>query len=254
MNCAYHGQNVAVVNCNGCGKSLCPACDHRVKGFPYCQDCIVLGVQLLRNQSRNNYSTVVKTQTSPFVALILSLFCPGLGAAYNGQTTKALIYFAVFVGLIQMAILSRMPLFVFGFLGMWLYAAVDAWKTAKLLRSGTVPENAEDFIVQRFSNNPKLWGIVLLILGGMFVLRMLFDLKEFMKAFLPVALIIFGVYLLREYIFKSNANKQKSANYPNSTATPSFGIVSSETAFRTGEFPSNKDFETETRVRAWKNR
>ena len=47
MNCAYHIHNPAVVNCNGCGKPLCPACDHRIKGFPYCQDCIVMGVDLL---------------------------------------------------------------------------------------------------------------------------------------------------------------------------------------------------------------
>src|ERR1044071_6214933 len=136
MNCAYHNQNAAVVNCNGCGKPLCPACDHRIKGFPYCQDCIVLGVDLLRNYNQSNYVHLVKAQTSPFVATVLSFVCPGLGAAYNGQTTKALIHFAVFVGLIQMAILSHMPIFVFGFLGMWAYTAVDAWKTARLIRAG----------------------------------------------------------------------------------------------------------------------
>lgn len=250
MNCAYHGQNVAVVGCNGCGKPLCPVCDHRVKGFPYCQDCIVSGVELLRNHSQTNYSSVVKTNTSPVIATLLSFICPGLGAAYNGQTTKALIYFAVFVGLIQMAILSKMPLFVFGFLGMWLYTAVDAWKTAKLIRSGVTPEGAEDFIVQRFSSNPRIWGIVLVVLGATFFL----PLREFMKGVLPVLLIVFGIYLLRDYIFKSKENKQTSANYPNSADTPNFAVALSDASFQTGEFSSEKDFETETRVRAWKSR
>ncbi len=246
MNCAYHGQNVATVNCNGCGKPLCPSCDHRVKGFPYCQDCIVSGVELLRNQTRTNYSTVVKTNTSPVIATVLSLICPGLGAAYNGQTTKALIHFAVFVGLIQMAIFSKMPLFVFGFLGMWLYTAVDAWKTAKLIRTGVTPEAAEDFIVQRFSSNPKLWGVVLLVLGAAFFL----PLRKIMEGVLPVALIIFGVYLLRDYIFKSKETEQTSVNYQNNVETPNFSV-----ALRDARYAANeKDFETETRVRAWKNR
>ncbi len=111
MNCAYHAHNAAVVNCNGCGKPLCPACDHRIKGFPFCQDCIVSGVELLRNQNHSSYAPVIKRQTSPLAATVLSLVCPGLGAAYNGQTSKALIYFAVFVGFFQMAILTGgMPL------------------------------------------------------------------------------------------------------------------------------------------------
>ncbi len=119
MNCAFHAQNAATVNCNGCGKPLCSACDHRIKGFPFCQDCIVSGVELLRNQNQSSYVSVVKRQTSPFIATFLSLVCPGLGAAYNGQTSKAMVYFAVFVGLFQMAILTGgMSVFVLGFLGM----------------------------------------------------------------------------------------------------------------------------------------
>ena len=71
MNCAYHGQNSAVVQCNGCGKPLCPGCDHRIKGFPYCQDCIVQGVDLLRQQNRSSYAPFIKKRTSPFVAALL---------------------------------------------------------------------------------------------------------------------------------------------------------------------------------------
>ena len=110
MNCAYHIQNAATVSCNCCGRPLCPACDHRIKGFPHCQDCIVLGVELLQSQTQTNNAPYVKKRTSPFIATVLSMICPGLGAAYNGQTTKAIVYFAVFVGSFTAAIVSNSTL------------------------------------------------------------------------------------------------------------------------------------------------
>ena len=255
MNCAYHGQNVAVVNCNGCGKPLCPSCDHRIKGFPYCQDCIVSGVELLRNFNQSAYAPIIKRQTSPLIALILSLVCPGLGAAYNGQTTKALVYFAIFVGLFQMAVLTGgMPLFVLGFLGMWLFAALDSYRTARLLRSGVIPNAAEDIIVQRFAGNPKLWGIVLTSLGASFFINAFFNIRFVMRGILPVLLIGFGVYLLRDYVFKSKKNERKWDDFENHANAPMFATALSQANFRRDEFNTENDLETETRVSAWKNR
>lgn len=249
MNCAYHIQNGAVVNCNGCGKPLCSACDHRIKGFPFCQDCIVSGIELLRQHNQSAYAPFVKRQTSPLIATVLSFVCPGLGAAYNGQTSKALIYFAVFVGLFQMAVLTGMALFVLGFLGMWVFAAVDAWRTANIIRSGLTPDNAQDILVQRFSGNPKAWGIVLTVLGVSFFLKTVLNL-ELTKLVLPVLLIGLGVYLLREYLFRKKVPASNWSDYPARTATPRFVSALSETEYRTNE----NDYETRTRVRSWKNR
>ena len=255
MICAYHGQNVAVVNCNGCGKPLCPTCDHRIKGFPYCQDCIVSGVELLRNYNQSSYIPIVKRQTSPIVATLLSFVCPGLGAAYNGQTSKALVYFAVFVGLFQMAVLTGgMPLFVLGFMGMWLFAALDAWRTARLLQSGVTPNGAEDFIVQRFSDNPKLWGVVLTVLGITFVFQTFFNFRFLMKFILPVLLIGLGIYFLRDYVFKLKETKQKSADYGNRTDAPPFVSAVGNNSFQNNNFDSNDDFVTQTRFKRWKNK
>lgn len=254
MNCAYHSHNGATVSCNGCGKPLCAACDHRIKGFPYCQDCIVLGVDLLRSHNQSSNSSYVKAQTSPFAALILSFICPGLGAAYNGQTYKALIYFAVSVGLFQMAILSGMPLFVFGVLGMWLYSAVDAWKTARLIRSGAQPDLAEDILVQRFSGNPKLWGILLTVLGATFLLQMFFDLRLIMRGLLPVFLIGLGLYILRNYIFKSETNVSNDADISRRTETPSFISAMSDAKYQSENFDTNSDYPTQVRAKSWKNR
>ncbi len=253
MNCAYHNQNVATVNCNGCGRSLCSACDHRIKGFPFCQDCIVSGIQLLREHQSNSSAPNVKRKTSPFIATVLSLICPGLGAAYNAQTTKALIHFAVFAGLLQMAFLtSGMPLFVLGFLGMWLFAALDAFRTARLIRSGVNVDGAEDILVQRFSNNPKAWGIVLTILGLSFFLK---DFLGFLvKGLLPILLIGLGIYLLRDYFTKSKDKAVNTVDFDSHTGQPIFVSALSEPNFELSNFDSENEFPTQIRKKSWKNR
>lgn len=219
MNCAFHSHQAATVSCNGCGRPLCPACDHRIKGFPYCTDCIVQGIDLLRQQSRNNHEPFVKKRTSPFVATLLSFICPGLGAAYNGQMVKALVYFAVFVGLFQMAVLTGgMPIFVLGFMGMWLFGLLDSWRTAQMIRSGVTPDVADDVLVQRFSGNPKLWGIVLGALGLLFILQRIFYIGPIIRVLIPVVLIGLGIYVLRGYIFKPKvANERWSGAGPSTS-------------------------------------
>jgi hypothetical protein len=232
---------------------LCPACDHRIKGFPFCQDCIVTGVELLRSRNQSSYVPYVKRQVSPVVATVLSLVCPGLGAAYNGQTSKGLVHFAVFAGLFQLATMGGMALFVLGFVGMWLYAAVDAWRTARLIRSGLTPDGAEDWIVQRFKGNPKVWGIVLTIIGAMFLLQRFLPMRSLMRAVLPVLLIMLGIYLLREYVFKPKAKEPDWTDFSTAANTPGFTTGSlGETNFRTGDYGAQDEFETQ--VRNWKSR
>jgi hypothetical protein len=251
MNCAYHAQNTAVVNCSGCGKSLCPACDHRIKGFPFCQDCIVSGVQLLQNRYQTNHVPFVKKQTSPFFATVLSMICPGLGAAYNGQTSKALIYFGVFVGLFQMAIFTGMPMFVFGVAGMWFYSALDSWRTAKAIRSGVSVDNADDILVQRFTSSPKMWGILLAILGGIsFIYTLGFKLP--MKGLVSIALIGLGVYLLKDFVGSKKMKEPDFANreFPASVVTGNLY----ETNFKPGDFSSFDEYKTNNEAKTWKNK
>ena len=237
MNCAYHVHNGAVVQCNACGKPLCPACDHRIKGFPYCQDCIVMGVDLLRQQQNSSdYSKFLNKSTSPFIAFLLSVI-PGLGAAYNGQTVKALVYFGVFIGLFQMALLTGgTPLFVFGFLGMWAFAALDAWRTARMIRAGVTPDVAEDILVKRFQGNPKLWGIVLGILGVAFLLQNVFNMRGIMRGLLPAMLIGLGIYILRGYIFKPKESPGRWADFDSAKPAPIFSGSLRERNFETGEY------------------
>jgi len=255
MNCAYHTENIAAVNCNGCGRPLCAACDHRIKGFPYCQNCIVDGVELLRNRSQAAYVPIVKKQTSPFIATVLSLFCPGLGAAYNGQTSKALIHFLVFIGLFQLAILSSgMALFVLGFMGMWLYAALDSWRTAQMIRSGVTPNSAEDVLVHRFSGNAKVWGVVLTVIGVSFVLQTLFNFHQILTRFiLPFLLIGLGIHLLRSYIFRSNRGIGETIGYSGQERSMQYGKSLGDPNYRPDNFDLTDDFPTKVRTKNWKN-
>ncbi|HUF03674.1 MAG TPA: hypothetical protein VMM38_05795 [Aridibacter sp.] len=202
---------MANVNCNGCGKALCPSCDHRIKGFPYCQDCIVAGVELLRNKHQAFYVPIVKRQTSPFIAALLSV-CPGLGAAYNGQTSKALVHFLAVVGLFHMAVISGgMAIFVLGFFGMWVFTGLDAWRTAQLIRSGVTSEDAEDVLIQRFSGNARLWGVVLTVIGASFVLQTFFNIQLLINFILPALLIGLGMYLLRQVIVRPGRGRAGGA-------------------------------------------
>ena len=251
MNCAYHIQNGAVVNCNGCGKPLCPACDHRIKGFPFCQDCIVQGIDLLRQHNQSNYVPFVKKRTSPFVATVLSGICPGLGAAYNGQSTKALVYFAVFVGLFQMGVLTRTPLFVLGMFGMWVFALVDSWRTAQMIRAGVTPDTAEDILVKRFSGNPKLWGIVLGVLGVSFVFQRFFDFGFMLRGVLPLLLMGLGFYLIRGYVFRPKS-EEKLYSGANGGAATSFSLA--QTNYPHERQRTEEDFSQQSRFGGWRDR
>ena len=200
MYCGYHAKNPAVVQCNQCARWLCPACDHRVRGFPFCQDCIVAGVELLRHHSSANPGHILRRKSSPFIATLLS-FVPGLGAAYNGQTSKAIVHFAIFASFFQMAVVTQgMLFFILGVIGTWLFSAVDACRTAQLMREGLSPDAEDDVIARRLYGNPFAWGTTLIVIGTLFLLHTLMGVTLPIKELLPVALVALGAYMLFDYI------------------------------------------------------
>ena len=208
-----------------------------------------MGVDLLRQQSQTNRVPFVKKRTSPILATLLSMLCPGLGAAYNGQTVKALVYFAIFVGLFQMAVLtSGTPLFVLGFIGMWFFAALDAWRTAQMIRSGLTPDVADDILVKRFSGNPRLWGSVLTVLGVAFLFQRVFNLGFLMKSILPIMLIGLGVYVLRGYIFKP---KKALSDWGGAGTSTSFALTQSR--YQEADYKVANDFADRSRSGSWRD-
>ncbi|PYT02789.1 MAG: hypothetical protein DMF65_05640 [Acidobacteria bacterium] len=249
MNCAYHMTNRAVVQCSRCGRPLCPACDHRIRGFPYCQDCIVAGVEVLQQQpSRSGASGVVRRKTSAFVALLLSFLCPGLGAAYNGQTSKALVHFTIFASFFQMAtVTDGTAFFVLGVIGTWLFAAVDAVRTAQLIRAGLAPDAEQDAIARRLYGNPLAWAVTMITLGTVFLLHTLFGVQLPVREFLPVLLVLLGAYMLFDWA-RARRTKRELPNFDSFTRPPS--VVSGVTASLQGEMTRFGTGELVTQVSA----
>jgi hypothetical protein len=242
MICAYHSKNPAVVECHRCARSLCTACDHRIRGFPYCQDCIVAGVEVLQQQTRSNVLPELRRSNSPLVATLLS-FVPGLGAAYNGQTSKAIVHFAVFASFFQLAIVTKsvefgLPLFVAGFFGAWLFSAVDAFRTAQLLRAGLAPDTEQDVIARRLYGSPLAWSITLIILGGIFLVHTLIGIQLPIRQVLPVLLILLGAYMLGDYLFRQRRHERR---LPSLDANPQMASVvpANSGRFQTGELVSH---------------
>ena len=221
MNCAYHTKNPAAVQCSNCARPLCPACDHRIRGFPFCQDCIVSGVELLRQQASVQPASSVRRRPSPFIATLLS-FVPGLGAAYNGQTSKAIVHFAIFASFFQMAVVTDgVHFFVLGVIGTWLFAAVDACRTAQLMRSGFAPGEEEDVIARRLYGNPFAWGVTLMVLGAVFLLHTLLGVRLPVRQLLPVALVALGAYMLFDYLRRRRGGDQMVRSFDPRRPPPS---------------------------------
>src|SRR5437016_3851740 len=242
MTCNYHTRNPAVVQCSQCARPLCQACDHRIRGFPFCQDCILAGVEMLRyQQARSSGTNVIRRKTSPFVATLLSFFVPGLSAAYNGQTSKAIVHFAIFASFFQMAVVTDgVTFFVLGIFGTWLFAAVDACRTAQLMRAGLAPDAEEDAITRQLYGNPIAWGVTLLALGAVFLAHTLLVVQFPVRRTLPVALVVLGAHLLFDYLKRRRRREEMRAF---DTGRPPPSVVASWPAtsarFGTGEFPTH---------------
>lgn len=191
---------------------------------------------MLRHESQATGSKVTYRNSSPFVATLLS-FVPGLGAAYNGQTAKAIVHFAIFASFFQMAVLTQgLQFFILGVLGTWLFAAVDACRTAQLIRAGLTPETEEDVIARRLYGNPLAWGITLVVIGTLFLLHTLLDVQLPVRRLLPVALVALGVYMLFDYVRRRRPSN-RIIRFESRRPPPSV-VVSSATEsprFKTGE-------------------
>jgi hypothetical protein len=192
-------------------------------------------------QSRTTDAHVIRRQTSPFVATLLSFFVPGLGAAYNGQTSKAIVHFAIFASFFQMAVVTDgVTFFVLGVAGTWLFAAVDACRTAQLMRAGLAPDAEEDAIARQLYGNPIAWGVTLVALGLIFLAHTLLGVQFPVRRTLPVALVVLGAYMLFDYM-KRRRRREELRGFDTNNPPPSV-VASWPTGsgrFGTGDFPTH---------------
>src|SRR5205085_10685613 len=124
--------------------------------------------------------------------------------------------------------------FVLGALGIWLFTAVDAFRTAQLFRAGLVPDAESDAIAHRLYGNPVAWGVVLVVLGTLFLLHMPFGLVLPMRQLLPVALVLMGAYML--FVHLRTRRGRDLASFEQTTAQALVGSSSvGVPRFRTGD-------------------
>ncbi len=240
VRCSYHSANASVVACSRCARPLCPACDHRIRGFPYCQDCIVAGVELLQQRpALVEAPQSVRRKTSQWIALLLSFIFPGLGAAYNGQTSKAVVHFAIFAGCLQMAAVTNAPaFFILAAAGTWLFAAVDAFRTAQLIRAGLAPDAESDPITRRLYGHPAAWAVLLITLGTLFLLNTMLGIQLPVRQLLPAALVLLGAYMLFDLMRTRRERETGAFDAANTPRSFMDGAPLDMTRFSTGELNS----------------
>jgi TM2 domain-containing membrane protein YozV len=230
MKCAYHPINLASVHCSSCGRNLCPACDHRIKGFPYCQDCIVAGIGLLRRDASNGqYAHARGGEKRPFVAFLLGLV-PGLGAAYNGQPIKALVHFVATMGLGMMTDIFASPLApiaALATLAFYLYSLYDAYHSAQ---RGSDELKAEDESLKVFlRERTNLWGGLLIGVGLLSMLN--FFLPYQFRHLWPLLFVAGGLYFLNDY-----RNRRREPETKTGYRTPPPSVISSSYDRATNDF------------------
>jgi len=202
MNCAYHPSNVSRVQCASCARPLCVACDHRIKGYPYCQDCIVLGIE---NLSRH-YSNQSKSKSKGRLAALCALL-PGMGAVYNRQNIKAVVHFITIVGLFTLSDMHVLEGFFFlGGMVAYFYSIMDAYRTGRLIAEGESPAADEERFKRSLTRRAPTIGIILIVAGLLFVAQSIFGFSLSFARLLPVGLIILGGYLLTRYFNRSNSD------------------------------------------------
>lgn len=216
MYCSYHTGSVARVQCSSCARPLCRACDHRIKGHPYCQDCIVLGVEGLSR----SYSDPRPRGRARWAALFALL--PGMGAVYNHQNIKGVVHFATIVGLFQLtAIHIASGFFALAGFAFYLYSIVDAYRTAQLIAGGESAAIDEERFKRSLIKRAPLIGIVLITSGLLLVLQIArpFAWITFARLF-PVLLILLGGYLLTRYFKRS-----REVSYEQNSSAPPYSLV-----------------------------
>jgi TM2 domain-containing membrane protein YozV len=152
-----------------------------------------------------------KPYKSPALAGILSGL-PGLGAIYNGQYAKGFLFILIFAGLISMADHAAGPFPGLLLAGFIFFAIIEAVQTAKSFNRQALLENetekepsVEKELLKIGPSGSIFWGIVLIVLGGIFLLGN-FDIINYDRIwdFWPLVVIIVGLKLIVDYFAKKN--------------------------------------------------
>jgi hypothetical protein len=119
-----------------------------------------------------------------------------------------------------------------------LFAAVDAYRTAQLIRAGLTPNAESDPIARRLYGHPLAWAIVLIALGSIFLLNTLFGIQFPVRQLLPVALVLLGAYMLFDFLRTRRERDASPLDALNAPRSFMDGAPLDMTRFSTGELNS----------------
>lgn len=214
MNCAVHTDTTATAYCRTCGKPMCPACAHNVRGVIYCEDCLAsrLGGAVPPAAAAGvapgvaPVPVVVTSGPSPGLAGVLAGFFPfGVGQVYTGQYAKGLAHLLIFCALVWGASSSGdnyAPFFGICIAGFYIYQIIDAVRSAHAIRLGEAPPDpfglGKTFTTGDRTDVHKvpLGAVILIGLGVLFLFDTmgLFPLHWIGRLW-PVILIVLGVWM-----------------------------------------------------------
>ncbi len=214
MNCAVHTETTATAYCRTCGKAMCPACAHNVRGVVYCEDCLAhhLGGTVptaagVTPGIPTGVPVVVSTGPSPGLAGVLAGIFPfGVGQVYTGQYAKGLAHLLIFSALVWGASSAGDtygPFFGIAIAAFYVYQIIDAVRSAKALQLGQAPPDPFG-LAKTFSPGEKspdirqvpMGAVILIGLGILFLFDTLgvFPLHWIGRLW-PVVLIVLGVWM-----------------------------------------------------------
>ena len=223
MNCATHSDIAAVAFCRTCGKPLCGTCTRDVRGVVYCEPCLAARLEGTAPAAafvppQTQYQQTIYPPAggpvpsprpsgsgpNPAVAGILAGFFPfGVGAVYCSQYAKGLAHLLIFAMLIFGAdhAGSWDALFGIGIAFFYVYQIIDAVRTARAIQEGQ-PAPDPLGLGQAFSMGEKfdagkvpVGAIILIALGGLFLLHTMGIMENGLDRFWPLILIFLGGWM-----------------------------------------------------------
>ncbi|NLT67385.1 MAG: hypothetical protein GXX84_12350 [Acidobacteria bacterium] len=207
MRCINHPAVETQEACSACSRALCNECIHRIKGKPYCEDCLARGAE---------WASTVKDLRLPSDSPKRAALCaiiPGMGAVYNNEYLKAITYFAVWAALITMG--TRVSgVFGFGSFVFLVFTIFDAYRSAEDLARRRIETGiVED---RRPTQDKALigWGVLLIVMGILFLLHNLIP-YYWLYRFWPILFIALGAYLVYRAIKSRDDNSGESTSGEN---------------------------------------
>ncbi len=151
------------------------------------------------------YTPPPRLPKNPWLAVIFSLLFPGLGQVYNGELAKALVFFAGFVGSINLVAHGNPFPFAFFIPFILFFALIDAWKGATAINDRFLGGKAVE--EEKVSESPA-WGITLVVLGIVFLVHNLgwLDLDTLARLW-PLLLIAAGGFFIYGSVRKRKAEE-----------------------------------------------